>query len=171
MNMPWFNARNYHSKSYKSSASTIFCAFLSTFRSLVLYCSIVWLRTPIRTSIDFISATIFISAYLIFTTGELSVIVPECSLVFAFVKAILLATAKAFRKRRDKCHSFPSMRRWDWYSGQIISSVIQIGFCTVTQRHSYWSLLFFRTLISFQVSETNRRSLSTKRFLPVESWL
>lgn len=51
----------------------------------VLYCKIVWLRTPILTSIDFISANIFIRDSLIFTTGELSVIEPECSVVLAFI--------------------------------------------------------------------------------------
>lgn len=60
-------------------------AFLSPDFSLVLYWRMVWLRTPIRTSIDFISAKILMRDSLILTTGELSVIVPECSLVFACI--------------------------------------------------------------------------------------
>lgn len=57
-------------------------AFLSWLRYLVLYCRMVWLSTPILTSIDFISVIMVVSDSLILTTGELSVIEPECSLVF-----------------------------------------------------------------------------------------
>lgn len=73
-----------------------FMAFLSPDFYLVLYWRIVWLKTPILTSIDFISAMILINDSLILTTGELSVILPECSLVLAYVPKQLLEFAIIF---------------------------------------------------------------------------
>ncbi len=71
-----------HSRLSNYSAS-IFLSFLSWFLSLDLYWRTVWLSTPKRTSIDFIYVCMFFKAYLILTTGEVSVIAPECSLAFA----------------------------------------------------------------------------------------
>lgn len=77
----------YHSSrsSTKSSASTL-RSFLSWFLYFDLYCKTVWFKTPNLTSIDLIYVCIFLRASLIFTTGEVSVIVPECSLVLAWNK-------------------------------------------------------------------------------------
>lgn len=63
----------------------MFLSFLSWFLSFDLYCSTVWLSTPRRTSIDFIYVCMFLRASFIFTTGDVSVIVPECSFAFAYL--------------------------------------------------------------------------------------
>lgn len=76
--------RTHSSRSSTKSSASIFLNFLSWLRSLDLYCSTVWLSTPSRTSMDFIYVCMFFKAYFIFTTGEVSVIVPECSFVFAY---------------------------------------------------------------------------------------
>lgn len=73
---------------------------------LVLYCKIVWLRTPILTSIDFISAKILIRDSLILTTGELSVIEPECSDVLALIAEKLLGFAITFQRLPCSFNSF-----------------------------------------------------------------
>ena len=69
--------------------------FRSVFFSLDLYCRMVCPRTPMRTSMLFISARIVLQASFILTTGEESVIVPECQFVFDSI-----------------CYSFQLTRRW-----------------------------------------------------------
>ena len=132
-----------HSKSYKSSAYTFFAALRSPLLSLVLYCRIVWLRTPILTSIDLISAIILIRDSLIFATGELSVIEPECSLVLALIIQSVPGFVQVFKRRYGSYRSFLSKLHSCCCNESIISWVLKIGFYIASRYRSCWSWSLF----------------------------